>query len=373
MYTTGTVPLINSLIARISGSTEGSISFRDYMEACLYHESWGYYMSDSPKLGREGDYYTSSFVGSLMGEMTACALSPYLVSLPDEQIMIVEWGGGSGRLAKQMLDTWEEKFPEIYERIRYVSIEKSPAHRRLQYEALARHASKIEHLTSGQWIQGGPYRSVAVISNEVPDAFPVYRYIYEGTGWREIRVGWSEDSGKFIEIYEGKPVPEHECYLSAYLPSPAVGQKAEVNMDAITWMKEIGQAVESGYVLTLDYGHEAEELYAAHRREGTLLCYYQHQASSDPFIRVGEQDMTAHVNFSACIDAGEQAGLELVSLKTQKEFLVEAGILGELQEHAVQDPFSPAARRNRGIRQLLLSDQMSELFKVMLQSKGVKR
>ena len=116
----------------------------------------------------------------------------------------------------------------------------------------------------------------------------------------------------------------------------------------------------------MDYGHEAQELTAAHRMRGTLLCYKDHMAHDRPFMAPGEQDITAHVNFTACRLAAEQAGWQMIYYDTQKQFLIDQGVLQDLSSHDGLNPFSEAAKRNRSIRQLLLSDNMSETFKVMV-------
>jgi SAM-dependent MidA family methyltransferase len=122
-------------------------------------------------------------------------------------------------------------------------------------------------------------------------------------------------------------------------------------------------------IITIDYGDRSGELYAEHRMNGTLLCYRDHRAYDDPYAFPGEQDITSHVNFDACIRTGEQTGITDWTYKSQKQFLVDAGILDRLANTATLDPFSQAARNNRMIRQLLLSDGMSELFKVLVQYK----
>jgi SAM-dependent MidA family methyltransferase len=108
------------------------------------------------------------------------------------------------------------------------------------------------------------------------------------------------------------------------------------------------------------------ELYAPHRMRGTLLGYRRHVAAERPYEHVGEQDLTAHVNFSACERAGLAAGAARSELLTQRDFLLRHGVLELLQDGGFGDPFGPVAKRNRAIRQLLLSDQISELFKVLM-------
>jgi SAM-dependent MidA family methyltransferase len=142
-------------------------------------------------------------------------------------------------------------------------------------------------------------------------------------------------------------------------------QEFEVNLAAERWISLVGRLVEDGALIIIDYGHEAAELAAPHRMRGTLLCYKEHVAHDDPFVAAGRQDITAHVNFSACRRAAEGSGWEAFYYDTQKQFLVDQGILNDLIAHDGSDPFGEAAKSNRAIRQLLLSDNMSEAFKVL--------
>jgi SAM-dependent MidA family methyltransferase len=184
----------------------------------------------------------------------------------------------------------------------------------------------------------------------------------------ELHVGWNDAQG-FAELES--PCRNNELF--EYLQAGGIklrdGQTAEINLEAPEWVRRRLEQLEAGagMLLTIDYGDIAKELFAEHRMNGTLICYRRHVAVDEPYRNAGEQDMTAHVDFSACLRAGEHAGASRAKLMTQREFLVEAGILGLLQEHRSPDPFGQEARSNRAIRQLLLSDQMSELFKVLIQ------
>ena len=185
----------------------------------------------------------------------------------------------------------------------------------------------------------------------------------------EIYVAWNEQAGQFQEVLQEMKHPEIMAYLQDNDIHLLEQQIAEVNIDAGIWMEKVGNAIQNGHIITIDYGHDADELYREHRMLGTLMCYKQHKAHDNPYIHIGEQDMTTHVNFSDCIRAGVKAGFHTWTLRTQKDFLIDAGILHELRDHQAADPFSPTAKRNRAIRQLLISDQMSELFKVLTLSK----
>ncbi|WP_127484824.1 class I SAM-dependent methyltransferase [Paenibacillus ehimensis] len=366
-------PLLQVIRERIERQQDRAISFRDYMDLCLYHPGLGYYMNSNRKIGRTGDFYTSASVGSVLGDMLAAYLRSFAETRTGD-ICLTEWGGGDGALARQMLDAIWRGSPELYGRLRFISVEKSPIHRGLQAEALAPHTGLVSYYTAEEWHAAGPWHNTLVFSNELPDAFPVHRIVSREAGWREIRVGWDHERKCLTEVEGPISGGGLEDFIRKEAIPPRTGQRFEVNLDALRWLRAVAGSLGSGsMLLTIDYGHEREELYAPHRMNGTLLCYRKHQASDTPLQFPGEQDMTAHVNFSALMDAGKEAGLESSGLLTQKQFLLEQGLLDELSDHDARDPFSPQARRNRAIRQLLLSDRMSELFKVLIQKKGEPR
>ncbi len=174
-----------------------------------------------------------------------------------------------------------------------------------------------------------------------------------------------------------------QCFFEVFFPverdsgtmrelegiEPLEGQRFEVHTEGLEWLKRVLSSLKEGAVISIDYGDTAQELYTPHRMNGTLLCYREHRAADNPYEFQGLQDMTSHVNFSSCIRVGEELGWNEAELLTQREFLVRQGILERLQAHDGRDPFSAGAKRNRSIRQLLLSDGMSELFKVLIQMK----
>lgn len=363
--------LTDVIRTHIERSPLKAISFRDYMALCLYEQSFGYYNRDKVKVGKEGDFYTSAMIGTIMGEL----LASYFIRLagqfgPDElSPVIMEWGGGTGQLAGLILDTLAERAPDLYERIEYRMVEISPYHRKRQQEQLQRH-SNVRHMDEKQWSDDADQRPVIVFSNELLDAFPIHRIERKGGLFYEWHVGWDEQNGRFV----AKLLPlDLSGPIAAYLNEQSIsvreGQIVEASPEAADWIRRVGKRIKHGTLLTIDYGDVAEELYAAHRMRGTFLCYRNHQTYDDPFAYPGEQDMTAHVDFTACIRAGSDAGFTEWSLRTQKQFLLDEGVLDMLASHDGSDPFSPAAKRNRAVRQLLVSDQMSELFKVLVQTK----
>jgi SAM-dependent MidA family methyltransferase len=362
------------IIERIKQSSEKAITFRDYMELCLYHPKFGYYCSEKEKVGKKGDFYTSSSIGGLFGEVLAQYIATQVcVGGSSRVFTYVEWGGGNGSLAKQLLDELQAAYPDVYERIRYISVELSSHHRLLQADKLSEHhaAGHVQWMDEREWLSCGPWPDTIVCSNELIDAFPVHRIQMVGNEPMEIKVEWDEEKACFREkrftIQEDNPLRAYIRQLNVPLYHH---QRLEVNLEAMQWIKRVGQAIRNGQLITIDYGACAEELVAEYRMNGTLMCYRNHTAADNPYFSPGVQDITAHVNFSALAQAGLEVGLDSQTLLTQKQFLVGNGLLDKLQNTNSTDPFTSAARRNRAVRQLLLSDQMSELFKVLIQTKG---
>lgn len=358
-------PLVKTLIRRIHNEPKHAISFYSFMEACLYDPQYGYYTASQPKIGKEGDFYTSSSIGSVMGEMLAEMFIAWAAeACPQyDQVFLAEWGGGNGKLASQLLDWVKVRQPELYAKTELIMVEYSDYHRQLQKEVLAPHRN-VRWMTEEEWRAVGKWQQIFVWANELLDALPVHRVKRLPTGLHEIGVTWDEQEGAFREVY----LPPDEKvlqYLERHHIGLQEGQIAELNLDAERWLRNIGQQIATGCLTIIDYGDTAEELYAPHRMAGTLMCYRRHTASDQPYMYVGEQDITAHVDFTACERTAREVGFHEVRVETQQSYLLRGGILNLLQEHHDPDPFSPVARRNRAIRQLLLSDQMSELFKVM--------
>lgn len=369
MTNIGCIPLMEIIQNQINNSEMKAISFYDYMSLCLYHSEYGYYVKDQTKIGKEGDFYTSSSIGTIMGETIAHYISTQPQATDGQFFSLVEWGGGTGRLAKHVLDELQNNHNELYELINFISIEESIFHKQLQLQSLTKHQGKVQFVTSGEWFNDKHQENVILFSNELLDAFPVHRLIYNQEEYYEIFVAWDDVEQIFIEKHIKCTDPLLLSYIKDENLQLNQGQKFEINTAAKEWMKKLMNSLNSATIITIDYGDLKDEIYSAHRMEGTLMCYYKHQASQQPYSHVGEQDITSHVNFSSCISVGENMGFNH-SYMTQKEFLFQSGILNKLQQHNITDPFHPIVKKNRAIRQLLLSDQMSELFKVLIQKKG---
>jgi SAM-dependent MidA family methyltransferase len=238
--------------------------------------------------------------------------------------------------------------------------------------------SPLERDGKVSWMESKQFGSIEVpwkfegcfLSNELVDAFPVHRVIVHEGVLKEIYV--AEEAGEFKEQWGKLADPGILPYLESLAIPLAEGQTAEVNLDALSWLETVARRLERGFVLTIDYGHLARELYAPQRGSGTLSCYFRHQVSANPYERIGEQDITSHVNFTALIRRGEELGLQLTGFVPQLRFLLGLGILEEME--SIGRDMSPleALKLRLSIKHLIEPEVgMGESFKVLVQHKGL--
>lgn len=361
------------LVAAIASeiAVSGPIPFVRFMELALYHPQFGYYMrppeAGSERIGWSGDFYTSSDVHPVLGQGLARQARQIdtLLGHPDP-FTVIEMGAGKGLLARDFLQTILQGHDSLAQRIRLVLVERSPAMRELQRRHLQ------EWLNAGlvTWVENldsVPSAGVTglLFSNELPDAFPVHRIqIVQGRA-QEIYVDYVD--GAFVERLQPPSTPDLQAHLDGLnIPLPEA-YRTEVNLQAVQWMKTVAGALDRGVVITIDYGHTAQDLYNADRSDGTLLCYYSQLTSEDPYQRVGEQDMTAHVDFSSLALAGEDHGLQVTGFTNQMSFLMGLGVEEMI---AGLEPESPAFR---AAIHLLRPEGMGRTFKVLVQHKGLEQ
>lgn len=352
----------------IEQSNERVIPFARFMELALYHPSFGYYTQARHKVGKEGDFYTSATVHPVFSETLADAICHYWDESCPQVPTLVEVGGGTGYMIKHMVAQIKASRPDWYEKLRVVLVEASPYHRELQAEAIDDFEgnktwySSIEEAALHEEIEG------IIVSNEYFDAFPVHIVERDKDGWYE--VGVTMEGEHFVEQRLQKMTPEVEAYLKDEEVQVRGKMRIEVNLGMKQAIESMAKMLKIGHILTIDYGDLQKDLYHPNRNRGTLMCYYKHQAHENPFIHVGEQDITAHVNFSALMNWGEQAGLETANFQRQDEFLIQHGILHKAQSHNDRDPFtSQAMKRNRAIQQLIMPSGMGGVFRILLQKK----
>ncbi|GMK40125.1 SAM-dependent methyltransferase [Paenibacillus sp. CCS19] len=360
-----------------------AISFSRYMELCLYDEQDGYYRSGSVRTGRQGDFYTSGAIGGMMGMMMARYIHGAAVQ-NEGRFVIAEWGAGAGAMSAQMLEAWGNEHSAWMQRLDYHLVDDHPLHleaarQRIEDMKLMESQDKvrsISYFSSSDAVEAlraaAVDSTIIIAANELIDAMPVHRVVRRQGKLIELGVSYvvTDDGPLFKWAYMPLSSNAIAHSIEADGTRIAEGQETEVNLAAEQWLAMLGGIVRSGMLFLIDYGHHAEEYRAIHRMNGTLLCYKQHMAHDDPFLVPGEQDITAHVNFTALRRAAERAGWRTEIETTQLQFLIDQGILDLLRSHHDRDPFSETAKRNRAIRQLLLSDGMSETFKIIVLTKG---
>lgn len=338
---------------------EGPLTFAAFMELVLYHPEYGYYNSEHPIIGKDGDFYTSVHVSSLFGELITEQLVEMAGFLKDPVFQLVEYGAGKGFLADDILMTMEKKFPAIFARTVYYIIEAGTGLKKTQQNLLEKYGDKVQWVSSLDRVDK-PFRG-CILSNELVDAFPVHAVQYSAGKLSEIYVE-CDDSG--LREITG---PLSNSLLEEYFPffqiEQVEGQRGEVNLAARNWLKEIGENLDQGFVITVDYGYEAHLLYHPSRKDGTIMCYKKHKSNKNPYINLGEQDITAHVNFTALKKWGEEFGLATTGFTNQMHFLFNLGIVEEL----AKSPDKVFAAQ-----QLLSPEGMGGIFKVLIQHKGVE-
>jgi SAM-dependent MidA family methyltransferase len=360
---------VSAIRAEIQSS--GPITFARFMELALYHPEFGYYtrvMEPEERIGPNGDYYTSFDAHPLLARALAKQIGQVdgQVGHPDP-FTVVEMGPGKGLLARDFLAACEEDNPSLAARLRYVLIERSPAMVAAQRQNLAAwlDRARVSWLNSLADLHDSSVTG-AMLSNELVDAFPVHRIRIVAGQPRELYVSWAAD--RFVEQAGPLSTPALADYL-AHLAGMGIalpeGSTAEINLEALVWMKEVARVLGRGLAITIDYGHTAQDLYGPDRPRGTLLCYHRHQASEDPYVRVGQQDMTAHVDFTALAAAGGEAGLQTTGFTNQLSFLMGLGA-EQLLAGLPQD--SPELQ---SAIQVLRPDGMGRTFKILVQHKGI--
>jgi SAM-dependent MidA family methyltransferase len=323
-------------------ANQGWIAFARYMELALYEPGLGYYAGGAHKFGREGDFVTAPELGSLFGR----ALARQLKEL---RFPILEFGAGSGALAETLRSQHD---------FDYSIVEISPA---LKARQQARLGSRV------QWLERLPERIRGVVlANEVVDAMPVHAVAWREEGIMERGVSFSDDR----LVWQEKPA-QGEILEEAKTLSVPAPYESEIGLVARAWMRELAARLDEGVIFIFDYGFPRREYYHPQRAAGTLMCHHRHRAHADVFAHPGEEDITAHVDFSALAGAAVDAGLEVLGYATQAQFLINCGITEVLGEANLENAlhYAPLAAE---AQKLLSPAEMGELFKVLAVGSGVK-
>lgn len=344
----------------------GPIPFADFMRECLYHPVHGYYSKSESQ--RSADYYTSVDVHPVFGRLLARKFAQMWKRLDrPKEFVLVEAGAGVGRLARHILDFCEAGLPDFYGAVRYAAVERSASRREQAAARLERHTA-AGCLRSDAEIPP-QIRAGCVFSNELIDALPVHRVVMRECRLQEIFVGC--EHGKFVDVI----APLSTCAINEYFAAQRIAlherQYTEAGLEACDWITEVGRRIERGFVLTIDYGHRAGELFDERHMLGTLLAYKGHRVNEDFYASPGEQDLTAHVNFTALETWGQRSGLETEEFTSQTAFLLALGQPNEFED--LYDPGQAEAEQVRArlqLKTLIYPEGMGERFQVLLQRKG---
>ena len=326
------------MIARLQkeiAAAGGWIPFSRYMELVLRE----YYGRSDRQFGAGGDFVTAPELGSLFGRTLARQLR-------ELEGAVLELGAGSGALADTLTKELERD---------YFILETSGALRERQAARLGGRVKFLERLPER-------FRGV-MIANEVADALPVHAVAWRADGIKErgvsLDLSWAEKpaGGELLKQAQAIEVP--------------VPYESEINLAASAWMRSLADSLAEGVIFIIDYGFPRHEYYHPQRSMGTLMCHTRHRAHGNPFERPGEQDVTAHVDFTALARAARDAGLEVLGYATQAQFLVNCGITDVLAQANVENAlhYAPIAAE---AQQLLSPAEMGELFKVLAVGRGVK-
>jgi SAM-dependent MidA family methyltransferase len=303
----------------------GRITLARFMEIALYHPEFGYYHSPERRPGRGGDFLTSPEASPLFGITIARQIAECWERLDrPADFSIREYGSGVGGLAYDVLAGLSESAPDLFAAVRYRLVERN-RHRQAEALTAFRDVGLIDQIFDESDTTLEPMTGV-ILANEVADAFPAHRLVVEQGEFREMWVTATE-SGFGFEAGDLSPeAGEAARSLRESGVELVDGGIYDVSPAAAEWFAGAADRLERGYAFVIDYGYEAADLYRNHRLAGTLRGYSEHTVTDDPFVRVGEQDLTTHVDFTALRRAGERSGMQFLGLTTQGAFLAGLGL-----------------------------------------------
>jgi SAM-dependent MidA family methyltransferase len=346
-----------------------AIPFARFMELALYCPETGYYETNKDNVGRAGDFITSVSTGELFGQLLAFQFGQWLEKLRgiSPKVVIVEAGAHDGQLAADILGWLKNHRPELFSQLAYFILEPSAHRQGWQKEKLKNFVPKIHWFTDFENLKSKTQNSNlngVIFSNELLDAFPVHRF-----GWEADRKTWFEwgvtiAAGKFVWAkLENSEFRIRNSELEAVLPD---NYTVETSPAAENWWRAAAAVLAQGKLVAIDYGFTADEQFSPARTNGTARAYLRHHVSDDLLSNVGEQDLTAHVNFSAIQKAGEAAGLTTESFSTQPQFLT------QILRAAMNDKsFGEwTAKRTRQFQTLTHPEHLGRAFRVLVQSRN---
>jgi SAM-dependent MidA family methyltransferase len=344
----------------------GPMTVAAFMELALYDPQFGYYARAARRSGRAGDFFTSVDVGSVFGDLleTQIAEMARLLGPAQRGFDLVEAGAGHGRLAADILEAMRGRDAALFESVRVHLVDASPAARALHQAILGEGASR---LTSSSQTMPESFEGV-VLANELLDAMPVHQVVQREHDLNEIYV---DAEGGRLRVAEGPlSTPRLREYLDRLGSRLEPGWRVEINLAAIDWIREVARRLRRGFVILIDYGHTARELYSVTHSSGTLTTFSGHQSAGPEagvpawLANPGEQDITAHVDFTSVRTAAESHGLNTIAFLDQTYFLL--GLL-QSQPEPIHNPKSAI----RNLQTLIAPGGLGSTMKVLLLGREV--
>lgn len=349
---------MNTIIEKIQ--RDGAIPFAEFMHLALYAPGDGYYASGHKRISAEGDFITAPTLSPYFGHSVAKQCQAILAHYPNG--VILEFGAGNGALCAQILD-WLDKHNSLPER--YYILEVSPSLRAEQQERIANLPAKQRLCV--EWLDSLPTQAIqgVILGNEVFDAMPVHRFLHQDGNVLESMVNYEDN--RFVERFVPTQNPALEHYVKTHIPLTLSPYQSEVNLTLPAFMQSLSSILEAGSALWFDYGFPRHEYYHPDRRTGTLMCHLKHRSHSNPFFEVGQQDITAHVDFTHVAESAYDAGFRIAGYANQASFLLSLGILELLQQ---EEDLVAGYNASQQVKKLLDPQEMGELFKVIALQKG---
>ncbi len=338
-------------------TAHGKIPFAEFMQQALYSPKWGYYNRSASPLGVHGDFITAPELTPLFGYTLANQCEAVLKQLSCPELF--EFGAGTGKLCIDVLTRLEtlNALPDTYH-----ILEVSGSLKALQQQNIKQ---AIPHLADRvQWhtnLPNTPFEGV-ILANEVLDAMPVHRFLKTDTDVFESMIGFDKQ-GELIEAFEPSANQALIKHVNQVLTHDVTPYASEANLFIDGWIKACFTLLTRGAVLLIDYGFPQHEYYHPDRNQGTLMCHYQHKAHANPLLRPGEEDITAHVDFTHVADSALAAGFDVTGYTNQASFLLANGLLSLLEDEA--DDMQAQVEAQLAVKKLVQPSEMGELFKVI--------
>jgi len=342
---------------------DGILSFARFMELALYCPDSGYYEREKDNVGRRGDFITSVSIGELFGELLAFQFAEWLeteAGIRKPEARIIEAGAHDGKLARDILNWLQSNRPKLFSEIEYIIIEPSPRRQEWQRETLKQFSTCVRWLSRFNDPTIQRFNGI-IFSNELLDAFPVHRHGWDANGKKWFEWGVAVAGEKFV--WAKIQNPEFKIQNPELEPVLPDNYTVEISPAAENWWREAAGILARGKLLTIDYGLTDDELFSPARIQGTLRAYFLHHVSDDILANVGEQDLTAHVNFSAIQKAGEETGLKTEFFGTQSKFLT------EILKTQFAIPNSQFAISPRQFQTLTHPAHLGRAFRVLVQAR----